>query len=145
VAPVGELMAIEVRTGAPADAEAVVALWSVAAGPSRLVSDVGAVTALLDRDPSALLVAVDEGAVVGTVIVGWDGWRCHLYRMAVAASHRRRGVGVALVDAALERARGLGARRLDAMVADENELGQAFWAARGFERDDHDSRWTRPS
>ena len=98
--------------------------------------------ALLARDPDALLVAVDDDGLAGTVIVGWDGWRCHLYRMAVADTHRRRGVGAALVDAALERARALGVRRLDAMVADDNDLGIAFWEACGFERYDHDTRWS---
>ena len=30
--------------------------------------------------------------VVGTVIAGWDGWRAHLYRLAVAPDLRGRGI-----------------------------------------------------
>jgi ribosomal protein S18 acetylase RimI-like enzyme len=82
--------------------------------------------------------------VVGTVILGWDGWRAHLYRMAVRPDHRRKGVGRLLLDAAAKRARAIGARRLDALVHEGNELGVAFWAPLGFVRDVEDRRWTRP-
>ena len=133
-----------VRSGTADDAEAVVELWATSAGPTRLPSDPGAVARLLERDPEALLVAESDGAVVGSLILGWDGWRAHLYRMAVRADHRRQGVGRLLLDAADERARALGARRLDALVHDGNELGVAFWARLGFTRDPEDRRWTRP-
>lgn len=89
-------------------------------------------TVLLKRDPGALIVADHDGAIVGTLIVGWDGWRCHLYRLAVDAEHRRHHIGAQLVARARERARELGARRLDAMVDGHNELGVAFWSAIGF-------------
>ena len=133
-----------VRTGTVADADAVVGLWATAAGPTRLPSDSGAVARLLERDPEALLVAEKDGALVGTVILGWDGWRAHVYRMAVRPAHRHEGVGRLLLEAAAGRARALGARRLDALVDDANEVGVAFWARLGFARDPEDRRWTRP-
>ena len=133
-----------VRAGTAADVDAVLDLWATSAGPTRLPSDSGAVLRLLERDSRALLVAENDGAVVGTLILGWDGWRAHLYRMAVRPDHRRHGVGRALLDAAEERAREVGARRLDAQVDDGNEVGVAFWAGLGFARDPEDRRWTRP-
>ena len=133
-----------VRAGTVADVDAVLGLWATSAGPTRLPSDSGAVLRLLERDSRALLVAENGGAVVGTLILGWDGWRAHVYRMAVRPDHRRHGVGRALLDAAEGRARELGARRLDAQVDDGNELGVAFWAGVGFARDPEDRRWTRP-
>ena len=133
-----------VRSGTAADAEVVVGLWAASAGPTRLPSDAGAVVHLLERDPEALLVAEKDGLVVGTLILGWDGWRAHLYRMAVRPDHRREGVARILLEAAAGRARALGARRLDALVDDGNEVGVAFWARLGFARDAEDRRWTRP-
>lgn len=133
-----------VRRGTVADADAIVALWATSAGPTRLPSDGGAVAQLLERDPDALLVAESNGTLVGSLILGWDGWRAHLYRMAVRAESRRQGVGRLLLDAATERARAFGARRLDAQVDDGNELGVAFWAGLEFTRDPEDRRWTRP-
>lgn len=133
-----------VRAGTLADAEMVVELWATSADPTRLPSDTGAVARLLERDADALLIAESEGVVVGTVIVGWDGWRAHLYRMAVRPDHRREGIGRLLLEAADRHARALGARRLDALVHDGNEVGVAFWAGHGFVRDAEDRRWTRP-
>ena len=51
-----------------------------------------AVAGLIARDGSALLLAVHEETIVGCVIVGWDGWRAHLYRLAVHPDWRRRGL-----------------------------------------------------
>lgn len=135
---------VKVRAANEHDIDAVVALWERGAGPTRLPGRHDAVRTLRARDPEALLVAESpDGTIVGTLIVGWDGWRCHLYRMAVDPDARRQGIGQALIAAADRRAIELGARRLDAMVDDGNELGIAFWTGIGFERDTHDARWSR--
>ena len=90
-------------------------------------------------------LAVDDAVVIGTLIVGWDGWRCHLYRMAVEPSRRRHGVATLLLAAAQVRARRAGMSRLYAMVSDSNDIGVAFWEAAGFRRDAiDDRRWSQP-
>lgn len=144
---VWETARVVIRIGRCADADAVIGFWADFAGPTRLPSDVAAVTGLLEHDPEALLVAEDDGRIVGTLVVGWDGWRCHLYRLAVEPGWRRRGVASQLVSVAREHARALGARRLDAQVDDDNELGRAFWSGVGFgvSDRDRDRRWTRPT
>jgi ribosomal protein S18 acetylase RimI-like enzyme len=131
-----------IRTAAAGDLAAIVDLWDRAAGPTRHAGRHDEAARLLARDPDALLVAVVDGQVAGALVIGWDGWRCHLYRLAVEPSVRRRGVAAALVDAARERAAGLGAARLDAMVDRANDGAIPFWEAAGFERDDHDARWS---
>jgi ribosomal protein S18 acetylase RimI-like enzyme len=100
---------------------------------------------LIDRDPEAMTVAVANGEIVGTLISGWDGWRAHLYRLAVHPDVRRRGIGKELLARAASRLAGLGAVRLDAMVLEGNELGQSIWSAQGYERQDHWRRWVRPA
>ena len=95
-------------------------------------------------DGDATLRESREHVLVGTVVAGWDGWRCHLYRLAVAPSHRRTGIGRALIAAAEERFRVLGGTRVDAMVLDDNEGAHAIWAARGYRRQDEWSRWVKP-
>ncbi len=45
-----------------------------------------------------------DARVVGTLIVGWDGWRCHLYRLAVDRTVRRSGIAGTLVAEARRRA-----------------------------------------
>ncbi|MBU2667730.1 GNAT family N-acetyltransferase [Actinoplanes bogorensis] len=119
--------------------------WTTAAeNDSRPADTAEALAALHRRDDQALIVALDGERIVGTVIAGWDGWRCHLYRLAVAPGRRREGIGAALIDAAEERFRALGGTRVDAMVLDGNERGHAIWAARGYRRQEDWSRWVKP-
>jgi ribosomal protein S18 acetylase RimI-like enzyme len=132
------------RAASPADAGDLVALWREAAENSRRPPDTAeAVTALLGRDPEAVILAEHDGALIGSVIAGWDGWRYHLYRLAVRPGWRRRGVGAALLSAAERRLRDLGATRIDAMVLDDNDLGQNLWRASGYQRQDDWRRWVK--
>lgn len=133
-----------VRAARTGDLAAVLALWEVAAeNDARPADDLALVEQLVAHDPEALLVAVRDERVVGTVIAGWDGWRAHLYRLAVHPDVRRTGVGGLLLDAAGERLVALGAGRLDAMVLEGNALGSAVWRARGYAPQGEWRRWVR--
>jgi ribosomal protein S18 acetylase RimI-like enzyme len=132
-----------IRTATFADLAAVVDLWNRAGGPTRHPGRVPEATRLLERDPDALLVAAADGRLVGTLVAGWDGWRFHLYRLAVEPGARRQGVARDLVAAARARAVALGASRVDAMVAGENRDAHRFWSAEGFTLEDHDQRWSQ--
>jgi ribosomal protein S18 acetylase RimI-like enzyme len=133
------------RAAEPHELPAVLAFWRVAAEDAhRPVDTHAALAALHLRDPNALIVAVDGDEIVGTVIAGWDGWRCHLYRLAVAPDRRRAGIGRALVSAAEDRFRVLGGTRADAMVLDDNEQAHRIWYAAGYRRQPEWTRWIRP-
>jgi ribosomal protein S18 acetylase RimI-like enzyme len=110
------------------DIEAVLAFWREAAEPTS-TDTAEALGGLLHHDPGALIIAEAEGRIVGSVIAGWDGWRGAIYRLAVASSQRRRGLGQALLRAAEDRLAGLGARRMHAIVVETNDDGVAFWTA----------------
>ena len=133
------------RGAEPADLAAVLAFWRVAAVDAHRPADTpGALASLLLRDPEALILAVDGDEIVGTIIAGWDGWRCHLYRLAVRPSRRREGIGQLLIAAAEDRFRALGATRADAMVLDDNERAHGIWQAAGYRRQPEWSRWVKP-
>ncbi|CAJ62551.1 Putative acetyltransferase [Frankia alni ACN14a] len=106
--------------------------------------DAAGVAALLAHDPQAVLIAEVDGVVVGTLIAGWDGWRCHLYRLAVAPEHRRAGIARALLAAARERFLALGGRRIDAMVDDTNTQAHALYRAADYRSQPSWTRWVHP-
>ncbi|MFF8845360.1 GNAT family N-acetyltransferase [Streptomyces sp. NPDC015127] len=135
---------LRIRTASVDDAESVLAFWKEAAEGTSITDDVDGVTRLIIRDPEALILAEADGLLVGSVIAGYDGWRCSLYRLAVLPSHRRRGISAALLDAAEKRFVAAGGRRGDAMVLEANERAHRAWAAAGYHREDHWRRWVKP-
>jgi ribosomal protein S18 acetylase RimI-like enzyme len=143
-APTSTLTDLRIRSAAPEEAAAVLAFWQQAAEGTSITDDVDGVTRLISRDPEALILAELDGVLVGSVIAGYDGWRCSLYRLAVLPSHRRRGISTALLAAAEERFAAVGGRRGDAMVLEANERAQRAWAAAGYVREDHWRRWVKP-
>lgn len=131
------------RNGTVDDVEAVLDLWRRAeASPSSTESAEDA-RGLLARDPEALILAESGGQVVGSLIVGWDGWRAGFYRLAVDPAHRRHGLATALVRAGEERFRALGAKRLNAIAESHKPGAMAFWASVGYELQASRSRFVK--
>jgi ribosomal protein S18 acetylase RimI-like enzyme len=137
-------MSFALRAATADDIDKLLDLWREAAeNDSRPPDTRHAVAALLARDPDALILAEHERELIGSIIAGWDGWRCHLYRLAVRPAWRRKGVATALLRAAEDRFTALGATRADAMVLDSNDLGQNLWQANGYSRQDNWRRWVK--
>lgn len=110
---------------------------------SRPTDTALAIRTLIEKDPDALILAVEGNEIVGTIVAGWNGWRSGLYRLAVREDRRNQGIGRLLVERALERFRSLGVSRVDAMVLDDNETAHTAWASYGFTRQNNWSRWVK--
>jgi ribosomal protein S18 acetylase RimI-like enzyme len=96
----------------------------------------------LQRDPELFLVARDaDGRVVGTVMGGWDGRRAYVYHLAVLPEQRRQGIADALMDELEERFRRLGALKAKTQILLDNEASRAFFAQRGYLRQDYCEPW----
>ncbi|MFJ7945545.1 GNAT family N-acetyltransferase [Streptomyces sp. NPDC096354] len=135
---------LHIRCADLPDIDAVLQFWSEAAEGTSISDDRDGVARLIARDPGALLLAERDGLLAGTVIAGFDGWRCSAYRLAVHPDRRRQGIATALLEAAEQRFIDLGGRRVDAMVLEANERAHHTWAAAGYHREDHWRRWVKP-
>jgi ribosomal protein S18 acetylase RimI-like enzyme len=140
----GESPGLEVRPAREEDLSQVLALWAKAKSPhSRTRDDLEVLERLRAADAESLLVARIEGRLVGTLIAAWDGWRGNMYRLAVGAGHRRRGIGLALVRAGEEALYRRGARRISALVGADDPVAAALWCAAGYEHDERIARFVR--
>ncbi|MFE9173452.1 GNAT family N-acetyltransferase [Streptomyces kebangsaanensis] len=135
---------LRIRPATAADLDTVLAFWKTSAEGTSISDDREGMARLVARDPEALLLAEQDGELTGTVIAGFDGWRCHLYRLAVHPDRRRQGIGSALLAAAEERFVRLGGRRGDAMVLTRNETAQHAWRAAGYAPEERWRRWVKP-
>ena len=120
---------------------AVLQVWREAEAMPTATDNLDSVTRLVRLGPGVLLVAERDGRIVGTVIAGWDGWRGGIYRLAVVPDYRRRGIGRALVDAAVAWQVERGAQRIIAFVRRDGARAVAFWDETGFSRSDREYRY----
>ena len=91
-----------------------------------------AIPAKLAIQPELLLVALDNGAVVGTAMAGYDGHRGWLYSIAVRRTHRRCGIGTLLVREAERRLAQLGCNKVNLQLRAENAAVAAFYRRLGY-------------
>lgn len=124
-----------------ADHPAVMDLLRATPGVSLRDADSREATArYLGRNPSLSFVA-EEGAesgghLVGCVMCGHDGRRGYLQHLAVAPSHRRQGIGRALVAACLDSLESLGIRKTHIDVLVSNREALRFWIREGWRKRD---------
>ncbi|QHC28354.1 MULTISPECIES: GNAT family N-acetyltransferase [unclassified Streptomyces] len=86
---------LRTRPAVPDGLDGVPAFWRTAAEGTSISDDRAGVERLAARDARALILAERGGEPVGTVIAGFDGWRCHPYRLAVAPGRRHQGIATA--------------------------------------------------
>ncbi len=124
---------IEVRTYEEADEAAVAALWREVFPdePAHNVPE-EVVARKLEVQRELFLVAVEGDDVVGTAMAGYDGHRGWVYAVAVKPSHRRRGIGAALMARVEEGLRAMGCPKLNLQVRGSNREAVAFYEKLGY-------------
>jgi RimJ/RimL family protein N-acetyltransferase len=144
-------MTVRIRPAEPADAAGLVALASaVSSEPEgwllsdrlwRSVADERRYIRALRRHPDAVLLVADsepEG-LVGRLSIARDPHPASTHvadlGLMVAASHRRRGVGTALMQAAEAWARRARVTKLELHVFPHNEAAIALYDKLGYERE----------
>jgi ribosomal protein S18 acetylase RimI-like enzyme len=77
-------------------------------------------------------VAVEDDAVVGTIMAGYDGHRGWIYSVAVSPSHRRQSVGTRLVSHAEQALAAEGCVKINLQIMEGNEGVAAFYSSLGY-------------
>lgn len=126
-------MSIDVRPFSLSDTDAVVALWQETGLTRPWNNPYQDISRKLTVQPELFLVATEEGALVGTVMAGYDGHRGWLYYLASAPERRGEGIARRLVERAEELLREMGCPKVQLMVRPENGGVHDFYAAIGYE------------
>ena len=87
----------------------------------------------IKRDPNSILVAMEDGKIVGTEFIVED-FMSFLFRLAVHPDYRRRGIGKALMQKGEEILRQRGHRDVNILVAAEDEELQNLYERFGYEK-----------
>jgi RimJ/RimL family protein N-acetyltransferase len=142
-------MTIVIRPARPEDAAELVDLavavggereaWLLNTDSWRSVGDERRYLRALKRHPdAAVYVAEEDGVVVGRLSVARDPHQASRHvadlGLMVAASHRRRGIGRALLEQAVDWARETGVRKLELHVFPWNEPAIQLYERFGYER-----------
>ena len=87
----------------------------------------------LRRNPDTSVVAQTKGGeIIGSILCGHDGRQACFYHVCVREGCRKKGIGRALVEAAVEAVRREQINRIYLIAFKTNEVGNAFWKSIGW-------------
>ena len=122
-----------VRSYEPDDRASLVSLWARVFpddpprnAPDRMIEN------KLRVQPELLLVAEDDGSLIGAVMAGFDGTRGWIYHLAVAPERRLQGIGATLMRAAEDGLCKLGCPKVNLQVRATNDGVIAFYRSLGY-------------
>jgi ribosomal protein S18 acetylase RimI-like enzyme len=125
-----------IRPFQPADEAAVIDLWhrcNLVVPQNDPRRDIARKLAV---QPDLFLLAVADEAIVGSVMVGYEGHRGWINYLAVDPARRFQGVGRALMQAAEVRLLVLGCPKINLQVRTTNQAVLDFYRAIGYRVDD---------
>ena len=76
--------------------------------------------------------AEEDGRIVGAILCGHDGRRGCLYHVCVDEGYRMRGIGKAMVVAAMEALKAEKINKVSLIAFTRNDIGNAFWKEIGW-------------
>ena len=86
----------------------------------------------LKRNPDTIVVAVEDGKIVGSILCGHDGRRGCLYHVCVDEDYRMKGIGKSMVVACMEALQREQINKVSLIAFTKNDVGNAFWKEIGW-------------
>jgi RimJ/RimL family protein N-acetyltransferase len=137
-------VSVLVRPATEADLDAAVDLYEAVAVEGRRIAGEAPVNKVerraifqssIRKDDAQFFVADDDGTIVGELGIQLASYGVAEFGMMVAADARGRGVGSALLAAAIEWARGAGAHKVGLQVWPDNDSAISLYRKFGFEQE----------
>ena len=125
------------------DIESVLELW-LAAGSTPSITDTRDTLLVTINSAAASVILADiGGAVAGSIIAGFDGWRGNVYRLTGHPDFQRQGIARRLLTAAEDWLRCQGVKRVGAVVEKDHPWATGFWDSTEFYLEPLDLRYVR--
>jgi ribosomal protein S18 acetylase RimI-like enzyme len=126
---------VKIRSFDESDEEQVVALWD-RCGLLRSWNDPHKdIARKLRVQRDLFLVGTVDGAVVATVMGGYDGHRGWVNYLAVHPSRRRQGLGLSMIEELQRRLGELGCAKINLQIRSDNPEAISFYRRAGFTED----------
>ena len=114
-----------IRSMTPADYESVAKLWRSTEGLGDTPNP-EAFHRFLSISPGFSQVAEDDSAIIGALLVSFDGIRGYLYRLAVAKEFRHQGIARTMIEVAQQTLVQAGADRINLHILASNPAASEF-------------------
>ena len=126
---------LAIRPFHPSDETAIIALWR-ACGLTRPWNDPRKdIARKLTVQSNLFLVGEVEGAIVATLMGGYDGHRGWINYLAVSPAHQRRSYATALMRAVERKLLEMGCPKINLLIRSDNVAVKAFYDSLGFQED----------
>jgi ribosomal protein S18 acetylase RimI-like enzyme len=127
---------VHIRPFHTGDEPAVVALWEQCQLTRPWNDPHKDIARKLKIQPELFLVGVENGAIVATVMAGYEGHRGWVNYLAVAPAVRGRGFGRALMDHVEQALFGLGCPKVSLLIRAANPSAVGFYRHIGYAQDE---------
>ncbi len=121
-----------IREFKPSEYDQVSRLWREQAEFHEELDSRPLILEALKRNPRLLLIAEEQGEIIGTAFASFDGRLGIIYRLVIHKDHRRKGVASTLVEELEKRLEELGCQIVGLLVLDKNRVAIKIYERRGY-------------
>ncbi len=124
---------LEIRAFVIEDTDAVLDVWGQAGMTAPNRNPRSDIQKKLRHSPESFFVGKVEGKVVATVMVGYDGHRGWIYKLAVMPDQQRKGIGTRMMEHAENWLRQQGCLRVKLEVQQDRAAVTQFYEKLGYD------------
>jgi ribosomal protein S18 acetylase RimI-like enzyme len=128
--------ALDIQPYQPSDEDDVIRLWHACALTRPWNDPRKDIVRKLTVQPELFLVGKIDGAIVASIMGGYDGHRAWINYLAVAPTHQRRGHARTLMHAVEQKLLAMGCPKMNLQVRASNTEAMAFYHRLGFQQDE---------